>query len=614
MVGAVIAGKYRIESLIGSGGMANVYKAYDEQEGRTVAIKMLKTEHREDTEFLRRFEREAKAVITLSHPNIVQSYDVGVDEKGVSFIVLEYVHGQTLKDYIKSKTYLSPKEAVDIAAKVLDALGHAHEMGIIHRDVKPQNVIISDNGLVKLTDFGIARDATSTTRTFAGTNVIGSAHYISPEQAKGEEVTAESDIYSCAIMIYEMLTGTVPFAGENTVAIALKHIQEDMIPPIEVNPKIPPALSDVVVKGAAKDPQKRYPSAAAMKKDLERALREPHGRFARLNSPNQEKSKKRSSRSIMMISVAIFGVSAVFAIVSMLTGLFTKSDDGGFLVPSLVGKSLEEARSLSELRGFKLEVGDYVISSEYPAGRVTRQNPANGAKGQEGDVIKVEVSSGSGYAIVPDLTGRTIQEASLMLSEENLSVGNVGYDPTSDQPEGQIIRQEPAVDTRLSELEAVDIWISGNESRQLEMPPLVGKSTDTVIKMLNSRGFEKVWIRLVQPKEGEAEETVQQQSPAANMSAGKNTLVELWINRSNPGNYCSDIAVNLDIPDKERSVAVTAVMGNGVEIVLYEGRVKEGTQQAVAFTASMRYGGDYECVAYVDGVEVKRIEAKFTLR
>ena len=427
-------------------------------------------------------------------------------------------------------------------------------------------------------------------------------------------MTAESDIYSCAIMIYEMLTGTVPFAGENTVAIALKHIQEDMIPPIEVNPKIPPALSDVVVKGAAKDPQKRYPSAAAMKKDLERALREPHGRFARLNSPNQEKSKKRSSRSIMMISVAIFGVSAVFAIVSMLTGLFTKNDDGGFLVPSLVGKSLEEARSLSELRGFKLEVGDYVISSEYPAGRVTRQNPANGAKGQEGDVIKVEVSSGSGYAIVPDLTGRTIQEASLMLSEENLSVGNVGYDPTSDQPEGQIIRQEPAVDTRLSELEAVDIWISGNETQQIEMPSLVGKSTDTVIKMLNSSGFEKVWIRLVQPKEGEAEETVQQQSPAANMSAGKNTLVELWINRSNPGNYCSDIAVNLDIPDKERSVAVTAVMGNGVEIVLYEGRVKEGTQQAVAFTASMRYGGEYECVAYVDGVEVKRIEAKFTLR
>ena len=184
MVGAVIAGKYRIESLIGSGGMANVYKAYDEQEGRTVAIKMLKAEHREDTEFLRRFEREAKAVITLSHPNIVQSYDVGVDEKGVSFIVLEYVHGQTLKEYIKSKTYLSPKETVNIASKVLDALGHAHEMGIIHRDVKPQNVIISDDGLVKLTDFGIARDATSTTRTFAGTNVIGSAHYISPEQAQ----------------------------------------------------------------------------------------------------------------------------------------------------------------------------------------------------------------------------------------------------------------------------------------------------------------------------------------------------------------------------------------------------------------------------------------------
>lgn len=614
MVGTVIAGKYRIDSLLGSGGMANVYKAYDEQEGRVVAIKMLKEENREDAEFLRRFEREAKAVITLSHPNIVQSYDVGIDEKGVSFIVLEYVSGQTLKEHIKQEGQLSPKETVAIASKVLDALEHAHETGIIHRDVKPQNVIISDAGEVKLTDFGIARDATSTTRTFAGTNVIGSAHYISPEQAKGEDVTAESDIYSCAIMIYEMLTGTVPFAGENTVAIALKHIQEEMIPPIVLNPKIPAALSDVVVKGAAKDPKQRYSSAAEMKKDLQRALREPHGRFARLNKPNNELKKRRGSETIVAISVAIFGAAALFALVSMFTGLFSRAEDSGFLVPSVVGKTLEEARSLSELRGFKLEVADYVISSEYPSGQVTKQTPANGAKGREGDVIKVEVSSGSGYAIVPDLTGKTIQEASLMLSEENLNVGNVGYDPSSELPQGQIVRQEPAVDTRISEFEAVDIWISGSETQQIQMPSFVGKDIDTAKKMLSSSGFEKVWVHTVVPEEGETAETIRQQSPAADMTAGKSTLVELWLVRSSAGNYFADIAINLDIPEKERLVTVTAVMNDGIEMVIYEGKVKKGIQQPVAFTGALRYGGEYDCAVYVDGVEVRSIQANFTLK
>ena len=275
MVGAVIAGKYRIESLIGSGGMANVYKAYDEQEGRTVAIKMLKAEHREDTEFLRRFEREAKAVITLSHPNIVQSYDVGVDEKGVSFIVLEYVHGQTLKEYIKSKTYLSPRETVDIAAKVLDALGHAHEMGIIHRDVKPQNVIISDNGLVKLTDFGIARDATSTTRTFAGTNVIGSAHYISPEQARGSHIDGRSDLYSAGVVLYEMLTGRLPFEGETPVSVAIQHINSIPIPPRDLNPDIPSALEAITLKAMSPKAENRYASADEMLADLEEFRKNP---------------------------------------------------------------------------------------------------------------------------------------------------------------------------------------------------------------------------------------------------------------------------------------------------------------------------------------------------
>jgi len=621
MLGKVIAEKYRIDALIGSGGMANVYKACDLQEGRTVALKVLKEEHREDAEFLRRFEREARAVLSLSHPNIVQSYDVGVDENGVNFIVLEYVEGRTLKEHIAEKGSLSPKEAVYIASEVLEALEHAHECGIIHWDVKPQNVMIYDDGKrIKLTDFGIARDAAATTRTFAGTNVIGSVHYISPEQAKGENVTAESDIYSCAIMVYEMLTGTVPFAGDNTVAIALKHLQEEMVPPMEVNGKVSRAMSDVVMKGAAKEPELRYSSAGEFKNDLNRALKEPNGRFAYIKKQVVgEEGKPRpvsSSPMIIKISVAVMCAISIFVTAAFITGVIGGDDGNGeeLLIPALEGKPLEEARSLAERRGFVLSVADYVMSNEYPAGQVVRQSPVNGIKGGEGDTIVVEVSSGSSYAIVPDLVGGTIQEASLMLAEENLSVGSVTYDPTSDRPEGTILRQEPVAETQSPEFETVDIWVSGSETKLLEMPPVTGQAAETAVTMLEESGLSNVWLRIAEPQEGAQDGVVVQQSPAAHMSMGKDTLTEIWICSADSGAYAADIAINLDIEGQEQLVAVTAALGNGMELVLYEGKVQPGPRQPISFIAYMPTGGEYECIVYADGAEVKRLSASFTRR
>ena len=344
MIGRVISGRYTVESLIGSGGMANVYKAHDNMLNRTVALKVLKEEHRGDMEFVRRFEREARAVLSLSHENIVRSYAVGEDGD-ISYIVLEYVEGSTLKELIKSDGPMSPKVAVNIMCQVLDALSHAHQKGIIHRDVKPQNVIITPRGRAKLTDFGIARDVAATTRTFTGSNVVmGSVHYISPEQARGEDVTAASDIYSCAIMLYEMLTGQVPFGGDNSVAIALKHLQEDITPPSELNPRVPRALSDVVVKAAGKEPSQRYPSARQMKYDLLRALREPHGKFARIYN-HDEHGKHRMNHGVMNIVVMLIVVLGLF------TALFfiarSVREDKGFtaateyIIPTVTNKKLE---------------------------------------------------------------------------------------------------------------------------------------------------------------------------------------------------------------------------------------------------------------------------------
>ena len=615
-VNQLVSGRYRIKSLIGSGGMANVYKAYDEESQRIVALKVLKDEHRGDMEFVRRFEREAQAVLMLSHENIVRSYDVGEDD-GVSYIVLEYVEGKTLKEIIKEEGPLSPKTAVNYACQVLDALSHAHERGIIHRDVKPQNVIITPRGKAKLTDFGIARDAAATTRTFAGTNVIGSVHYISPEQARGDNATAGSDIYSCAIMLYEMLTGSVPFSGDNSVAVALKHLQEEIIPPIQVNSKIPRALSDVVVKAAAKNINMRYFTARQMKADLQRSLREPHGKFARIASPRQE-HKKSTSIGIGHIALMVVVVLGLFATMFFIARAMRDDENvsnGEYVVPTLVGKQVSEAETLAKLRGFALEVLEYRGSEEFEEGQIIFQTPIVGTKGNEGDVIQVVVSSGSDYETVPNLVGLSVQDAIAQMQDVDLNLGTIEYGKSS-LPDGQIFRQEPVAETDTFAGDVVDIWVSGTPGGNSEMPSLVAKPMllDEAIAALQEAKFARIWVHPETPVTLCTEDTVLRQSPSANVTVPSAVTVEIWVCRTDLGPYCSDIVFNIDVTDTEKPVIVTAKIAEGVEMVLYETTLPVGLQQPVSFTAYLRTGGEYECTVYVGGEEYRRTTARFALR
>lgn len=615
-VNQLVSGRYRIKSLIGSGGMANVYKAYDEESQRIVALKVLKDEHRGDMEFVRRFEREAQAVLMLSHENIVRSYDVGEDD-GVSYIVLEYVEGKTLKEIIKEEGPLSPKTAVNYACQVLDALSHAHERGIIHRDVKPQNVIITPRGKAKLTDFGIARDAAATTRTFAGTNVIGSVHYISPEQARGDNATAGSDIYSCAIMLYEMLTGSVPFSGDNSVAVALKHLQEEIIPPIQVNSKIPRALSDVVVKAAAKNINMRYFTARQMKADLQRSLREPHGKFARIASPRQE-HKKSTSIGIGNIALMVVVVLGLFATMFFIARAMRDDENvsnGEYVVPTLVRKQVSEAETLAKLRGFALEVLEYRGSEEFEEGQIIFQTPIVGTKGNEGDVIQVVVSSGSDYETVPNLVGLSVQDAIAQMQDVDLNLGTIEYGKSS-LPDGQIFRQEPVAETDTFAGDVVDIWVSGTPGGNSEMPSLVAKPMllDEAIAALQEAKFARIWVHPETPVTLCTEDTVLRQSPSANVTVPSAVTVEIWVCRTDLGPYCSDIVFNIDVTDTEKPVIVTAKIAEGVEMVLYETTLPVGLQQPVSFTAYLRTGGEYECTVYVGGEEYRRTTARFALR
>ena len=305
MIGTILDRKYRIVELVGSGGMAMVYKAINMSNRRFVAVKMLKEEYKEDAEFLRRFQREANAVLNLSHENIVRAYGVGT-YNGLPYLVMEYVEGHTLKNLIEKNGALPIRTAIGITCQILDALSAAHAHGIIHRDVKPQNMIVTDKGRVKLADFGIAREVKATTVTFSGQKVLGSVHYISPEQAKGTIAHEESDLYSVGVCLYEMLTGTVPFEADSTVTVALMHLQEKPVPPNEKNPDIPRALNDIVLKALAKTPEERYRTARDMRTDLVRSLSDPNGTFVNDQKNNVSGNGKKRPSVYVLISLCVF--------------------------------------------------------------------------------------------------------------------------------------------------------------------------------------------------------------------------------------------------------------------------------------------------------------------
>ncbi len=354
MIPDIIDGKYRVIREIGSGGMAHVYRAINMSSRKVVAVKMLKEEYLNDKEFLRRFDREARARLELSHENIVRAYGVGEDN-GVPYIVLEYVEGKTLKDLIQESPggHLSVQQAIGICSQILDALSYAHTHGIIHRDVKPQNVIVTNRGKAKLADFGIAREVTASTVTFSGKNVIGSVHYISPEQAKGLPATVESDIYSAGISLYEMLTGTVPFIGDTTGATALRHLSATPEPPRERNPSIPPALNDIVLRAIEKDPQMRYSSAKLMRSDLIRSLTHPNGTFARDRESKESKTPgRRMSLSVYAwISISVF--TPILVIFLAYLGFVNHwcSGSGGADTSALPSASLEAAVATVNVAG-----------------------------------------------------------------------------------------------------------------------------------------------------------------------------------------------------------------------------------------------------------------------
>lgn len=522
MLGSVLNGRYEILEKVGIGGMAIVYKAKDIYLKRIVAIKVLKEQYLEDKEFIKKFVIEAQSVANLNNQNIVKIYDVGQhieNDKTYNYIVMEYINGKTLNQLIKEKGRLNSNAVVAVSKQIANALDCAHKHHIIHRDIKPHNIIIDENLNVKVTDFGIARIATSSTITYTS-SVLGTVHYISPEQAKGKFIDEKSDLYSLGVVMYEMVTGRVPFDTDNAVGIAMQHINEPLVEPIRLVPNLEPWINSIIVKCMEKNPNDRFDSAESLIKALEdrkieknqkvtfndnsdRALykesvyktnkqkdfvsSKPSVRNTNKNREILDKKKGIFDHSITYVVLALLIVVSVFFIYRLAV---SNKAENTVKVPPVVG--LEKNEAIKVLKDKKLNglIVKTVSDDSVEEGKVVSQSPSPNAEAKEGTNVELTVSVGKNKTIVPNLSNVEYDKVEGLLKKSNLTLGNVERKYDDKVEENKVISQSINYGEEVEKDTKIDIVVSrGKEDKKVEVPDLVGKTEAEAVKMLYDIGL-----------------------------------------------------------------------------------------------------------------------------
>lgn len=511
-VGKRLDGRYEIIEIIGVGGMAVVYKAYDNMDNRIVAIKILKNEYIENAEFRRRFKNESKAIAVLSHQNIVKVFDVSYGDL-IQYIVMEYVDGITLKEYIEQQGAIDPREAIYFITQILRALQHAHDKGIVHRDIKPQNIMLISDGTIKVTDFGIARMSRSETKTMTG-EAIGSVHYISPEQVKGNLTDARTDIYSVGIVLYEMLTGKLPFESDNTAQVILMQIQKDPVLPHEINPNIAIGLEQIILRAMQKKQNDRYQSASEMLMDIEKFKQNPNIKFDYsyfvdkqptkfIDKPEdlpivtkpqpiepiedekaQEAEEVKSKKTISVLLAALAGL-VVCAVALVLIFLPSGSKTS---VPDLVGLNFaEDVLNNDEYDMFKYQIVDDE-DSDADEGIIVSQDPTGG-KLEEGSTIILYVAT-SNLIEVPDVYGYEFASAETVLKGSNFGV-KIEKEESDTVASGTVIRTEPAKNEMAQPGSTVTVYVSTSDApKKVDVPSLMGLTISEAKKELEDAGLK----------------------------------------------------------------------------------------------------------------------------
>lgn len=576
MSSKIIAGRYELLEKIGDGGMAVVYKAKCRLLNRYVAVKILKPEFVQDAKFLENFRKESHAAASLSHPNIVNVYDVG-REGNINYIVMELVTGKPLSEIIQEEAPMDYKRVIDLTRQIASGLSVAHKHNIIHRDVKPHNILVTEDGVAKITDFGIAKAVKSGTIVdHTAEAIMGSVHYFSPEQARGGYVDEKSDLYSLGIVMYEMLTGRVPFDGDNPVNVALKHINEDMIPPSALVPGIPPRIEQILLKATDKLQSNRYASADAMIKELDdielvtRIVGNTGlgGYAARATAPVErveagdggarkpappKGGKKKNLRLILVIAGAAILLTAGFIGAAFATGLIGAPR---IEVPDVRGMTYEEAEAALKDAGFLIAEGDLVYSSGYEIGEVASTDPEPGSMAKKNSTVTVNLCRGAEEGTVPDLTGKTLDEAKNLITKYGFKLGNVDVEISS-EPKDTVIDQDPNGGAETTPGDYINIVISdGTGEEEVEVPYLIGKDIEVAKRLIEDAGFVVGEITYGDSSEYEQGQVIRQQYEAGVLLAKGSTINLKVCGGSGP----SLITIDIDYSEAAQEVFYLTVI------------------------------------------------------
>lgn len=522
LIGRTLAGRFQLVDLIGQGGMANVFLATDLEHNAPCAVKVLKSEFVQDEEFVKRFDAEAKAAASLRHENIVRVFGVGQDGD-VRYITMQWIDGITLKEMIDRYGQIDWRVGIPIVIQIARALDAAHQRGIVHRDIKPHNIMVTPNHKAYVTDFGIARAATANTITLTGGSAMGSVHYFSPEQAKGTLVSTKSDIYSLGILMYELFTGQLPFDGDNSVSVALMHVQDEPIPPIELNPSIPKGLSDIILKCIRKNPAERYPSAYALSGELTRFQQHPMGQYglvtplASVDAPQsnlalhlpsdpfdkvwragesiRERKRKRRRQSILslllvLLSLVVLSVFLYFVAQALMKAMETPSSDEIIVLDNYQGKPFEEVAAVLDAEKLPYSTRQ-AFSADVPKGYVVEQNIPGGSQLKRFNLneLLLTVSLGSDSFVLPDLVGKKSVEVENQLRNQHGLIVEVILQSMDNKGKDEILRSDPPAGTEMKPGETIKLYVSTGP-KVLQVPNLEGMSISEARILLSQHSLK----------------------------------------------------------------------------------------------------------------------------
>ncbi|MDU5109416.1 MAG: Stk1 family PASTA domain-containing Ser/Thr kinase [Clostridium sp.] len=630
MNGIILGGRYELLEKIGEGGMSEVYKAKCNKLNRFVAVKILKKQFADNKDIAQKFKREATAIANLSDANIVNILDVGTQDD-IDYIVMELITGKTLKELINYSGKLTYNTAIKIALQIAKALDCAHRNNIIHRDIKPQNILVTENGEVKVTDFGIAKSTDSQTITNT-TSIIGSAHYLSPEQAKGTYIDFRSDIYSFGIVLYEMVTGRLPFEGDSPVTVALKHLQEEPVPPKNINSAIPDSLNKLILKAVEKEPIKRYQNAKEMIQDLQKIQENPDVVIGSAINTNNDstiimapisnvkanksstieddyyddddydeeyddeeyddfdedekpKNKKKNTKRKILVSIGIIVALLILGSIGFFLAGGTGSSD--IVVPNIVGKTVEDAKKDVESLGITIEVSK-TDKSDKPENTILESDPKPGVKVKKGTVIKVVVSAGEEQVDMPDLRDFDLNYIKTILASKGLKEPEVAYENSDTVEKGKLIRQSPNAWEKVSKKTDIKVTISeGPEFIEVDVPNVEDETLEKATSILEEAKLKIGEVKYEITSNQDLDQKVLRQYPnSGKLKEGSEVKLTVWQFKEEPIDVTKHLSKGMSVKDARKKLNDL-----GLSINFTDGSSSDDDAIVTDFTAEAKKGG-----------------------